>query len=1039
MRKKFFSALLFGTLAVVSTGSLVSCKDYDDDISNLQKQIDELNKLVKAIQGQIDDGAILTSVTPITNGITVKLSNGQTYDIVNGEKGDAGVDGTVWKIGDNGNWWSSTGGADFVDTGMPSRGANGKDGADGKDGKDGIDGTNGKDGADGKDGKDGIDGTNGKDGADGKDGKDGIDGTNGKDGKYYVPNAQTGTFWVYNDGDKAAYDSGVSYVSATTVTAIWSEDKLTLNNVSGATDGKVEINLTSELKSLVFSPEFYYGGIEALDVASFKYKPLTVAPVNANDNKDTDAPTAASSYFTYAPELHASYFLNPSNAKIDAEDSTKYKFLAYDKAYSRAVSGTDFTVTKAKKSNGLVTVYASYKGEEIKKLSDDKVTVIALQYTDNDNTVTSDFAALRNTNWQDLALNNPKGGVNNHTTGDDHLYTTAAAAISADANVEVAWDKTIDLRDYVNTDRVKEGTTTCVAWDANAKAGTVEKTGFKYKFELVGYESGTNHTKQSVHAAIADDGFTLRPQMPKDGRQQAYGAEQNKATVDKEPLVRVQLVDTVNAKVAAVGYFKVKIVLIPTPDVVNNPTLEMPQQTKDYTLTCGDANYLTQNLNWNNVEENIIAKLNMSKNDFHNTYELVGSANDATQFNSNGTQATTKIGVVSQTTADVDGTQTQVLQWVVKNQEAYTAFKAGKTELVTYVCYQHKTNSNSKLFLKFSWKPGQINITPSTSYSDDNKIKMYWYALNNPVAGTGKDEIHGNVEVVGSTNNDVNGAATAAADDEFVFNIKNTLVGGQLKVANLAAPYAGLNGSLLTTFAFASGHGLYANSDGDALYAEASLTNKVATLDQTSGIVTLNDNAVAKRLLNAHGHTTTEELAACLTAKVKVVAKVCSGINVPVSDNEFDVKFIRPISVTSASATFTDAAADTQKLNLTFKDWRNMGFTDSNRVPSTADFFAYYGIKEITLDKANATTDLNGNSGNKLSAVAPKIKIDYNPAAGNGTQIVAGDYGTITYQNLGNTVGTFHIDIPGTVTYDWGELPITVKVTVNGTVSSKRH
>ena len=111
MRKKVFSALLFGTLAVVSTGSLVSCKDYDDDITNLQNQINELNTLVKTIQGQIEKGAILTAVTPTANGVTVELSNGKTYDITNGQKGDAGVDGTVWKIGDNGNWWSSTAGA----------------------------------------------------------------------------------------------------------------------------------------------------------------------------------------------------------------------------------------------------------------------------------------------------------------------------------------------------------------------------------------------------------------------------------------------------------------------------------------------------------------------------------------------------------------------------------------------------------------------------------------------------------------------------------------------------------------------------------------------------------------------------------------------------------------------------------------------------------------------------------------------------------------------------------------------------------------
>ena len=42
MNKKFLSAILFGALMVTSTGTFVSCKDYDDDITNLQEQIDKL-------------------------------------------------------------------------------------------------------------------------------------------------------------------------------------------------------------------------------------------------------------------------------------------------------------------------------------------------------------------------------------------------------------------------------------------------------------------------------------------------------------------------------------------------------------------------------------------------------------------------------------------------------------------------------------------------------------------------------------------------------------------------------------------------------------------------------------------------------------------------------------------------------------------------------------------------------------------------------------------------------------------------------------
>ena len=41
MKKKIFSKLLMGAVLVASISSFVSCKDYDDDISNLQSQIDK--------------------------------------------------------------------------------------------------------------------------------------------------------------------------------------------------------------------------------------------------------------------------------------------------------------------------------------------------------------------------------------------------------------------------------------------------------------------------------------------------------------------------------------------------------------------------------------------------------------------------------------------------------------------------------------------------------------------------------------------------------------------------------------------------------------------------------------------------------------------------------------------------------------------------------------------------------------------------------------------------------------------------------------
>lgn len=45
MRKKILSTLLMGALVTASMSTFTSCKDYDDDINNLQTQIDALTPL----------------------------------------------------------------------------------------------------------------------------------------------------------------------------------------------------------------------------------------------------------------------------------------------------------------------------------------------------------------------------------------------------------------------------------------------------------------------------------------------------------------------------------------------------------------------------------------------------------------------------------------------------------------------------------------------------------------------------------------------------------------------------------------------------------------------------------------------------------------------------------------------------------------------------------------------------------------------------------------------------------------------------------
>lgn len=54
MRKKFLSAFLLGALAIATTSTMVSCKDYDGDISSLKDQIKSLENLVAQKESAIN-------------------------------------------------------------------------------------------------------------------------------------------------------------------------------------------------------------------------------------------------------------------------------------------------------------------------------------------------------------------------------------------------------------------------------------------------------------------------------------------------------------------------------------------------------------------------------------------------------------------------------------------------------------------------------------------------------------------------------------------------------------------------------------------------------------------------------------------------------------------------------------------------------------------------------------------------------------------------------------------------------------------------
>ena len=75
MNKKFLSAILFGALMVSSTGTFVSCKDYDDDIKDLQGQIDANKAGIEELKKLIGEGDYVTNVAKDGDNIVVSFKN----------------------------------------------------------------------------------------------------------------------------------------------------------------------------------------------------------------------------------------------------------------------------------------------------------------------------------------------------------------------------------------------------------------------------------------------------------------------------------------------------------------------------------------------------------------------------------------------------------------------------------------------------------------------------------------------------------------------------------------------------------------------------------------------------------------------------------------------------------------------------------------------------------------------------------------------------------------------------------------------------
>lgn len=793
MKRKYLSALLMGALTVASVSTFTSCKDYDDDISNLQKQIDANATAIKQIEDLIKGGGVIKTVSEATDGVTVTLSNGQSFNIKNGTNGVDGTPGTAWTISDDGFWVK-----DGEKTDYKAIGEKGDTGPQGPQGPQGPAGAAGSD-------------------------------ATAASYEYYVPNAETGYFDIYKNGEKVK-QSNVKFVQETpnSITASLDKQNLILTGVKGISGEKVVISLTGDLTGLVFMPNLYLDGIETLtydylhgEYLGHKENLTGLSRLTTTDgshktitgldnylpdrlNNSLAVAPAAETLYNYGPAWGVKYHMNPSNADMAYEDITGFNLLEptilnYHTRATASVLGniTSPELNDAGKalfntSNGIVT--AGLKIQHPEKLEpfptvkdkNETANTIALQAKTAassvaEGKVTSDYALIQpqkaylealywrlKPHYAGAGLPNTRMGdetgvpVDKYfgTTADDvtkkvHVYDSPQEALKDPdgAALELYYNSAegIDIASYLGlhmmVEDVKQFTPgTPNKLGVNLKEMSLEEGkewGLTYQFNLVEYKVDGNATIDSRYAKwVNKDAGILRAwNVDAEGNPTSESA----TSIDREPLVQV-LVKR-GDKVVLDGYILIHITR-QNPEVAPNKAIDLLTKDAKFDLCNGIDDLKTT---WAQFSATVLTEglENMTKKDFDEQYTIDSKGTYGTDAAGNTTldlkmfKAAPEKGGTYNAADDLgnieyfgntEGTTNHAFKWhlAAEDLEKLTHDQVNPVTVTRYVRYI----GNAKAKYPYIY----VKLTYNLSRANKNQtfgelIPEYWKGLDGSVNG----------------------------------------------------------------------------------------------------------------------------------------------------------------------------------------------------------------------------------------------------------------------------------------------------------------
>ena len=976
MNKLFKFFLTSAAISAALVGAVSCQKDFAPDIESLNKKVAELTQKLTDLQTKIDAGEVVTNVTTTAGGITVTTNKG-TYNIVNG--------------------------------------------------KDGTNGTNGTNGKDGKDGKDGSVVTieNGNWFIDGKDTGLAAAGKDGKNGEYYVPNPETGCFDKYTwDAEKGEYvkeATTISFVAPGTITAVWDKENNQL--VFKGIEGKdpYTISLLAEVKSLVFMPNTYIDGVEALVFDNFHYWPKVFVD-KTKDTKNEQAQIKQQKVkdewknvdsIDVQPAIVAQYHVNPTNADLSFLKEGTSDFLSFvvvpnaKKIETKAEASKDFAVTPIFKSfeNGVLSVEVKVEGYPA---TDELLSVMALNIEKADGEfVTSDYAMLQKNDLDDLviAFKNSWAKENLATAGidkDAHLrralkpqgisvkdteayikdyvaWTEGEMTLEEaqkTCDISVKYDSSLDLNTIVAAHTVKGPN---AAKDAELIAADLERLGLTWKFEVVkNYKIGN-----AINPSKTDQAdFVTTEDLEKGIFTPKVFSTSGIAAVGRTPIIRVALMH--GDDVVAYAYLKVYI-----SDRDHENFDAEYEFDKDFGFFCkADKDSLMTTVEYMNVK--IYNEIGMPAREFHGLYNKFNAAYMGAQIPnpekpSEMIDPWVNVGTVEDIVND-QSQGTHILKWKISPEEAWKY--AGK-EVEHYVAYYNQDNQELKAIIRLVAKVVEVakeyNVLPADYIANFWNEEKTATRYNVAVPSFDKDSIPEHCVFVNEINYSFE---TWRSDDEEV--TKKGATEGLIKLA----PY-------ITKVDYFFCHSANDGKDPhdftapkiDGKEVVFSIVNDTVLMAKLGNATTKDTIAVInnhpEKLLNTITLNKRSDLAkALLNTKqlyVNIGAKgyACEDPNkvVKISFNgkdHFRADYVRPINISNIAADkYIDGVSYGEKGSyiriedlISPADWRTeldqtkwidgAEYGKNRQFKNYPNFWKYYGPFEVEVDLANVKCDLNG-------------------------------------------------------------------------------